>query len=216
MGISSPISSIERSFNIFSAFLNISSNFAASGSVAARAARRGPTFLDKDIFASPTPSLVNGSKENCPLLLKKHTKSDGPAAPRIGRACPFGTNCVEPCIGALRFQPFASGEIWKLDNLPRNWANPVLSVRGVDPSPMEITRPILAAIWKYGHGSNRASIVAADVEYEELPRGRVVYNAKTSRFAMLCGLCILKNRKLVQKIKFASSNWGCRSANHRS
>jgi hypothetical protein len=99
---------------------------------------------------------------------------------------------------------------------PPQLGNPVLSVRGVDPSPMEITRPILAAIWKYGHGSNRASIVAADVEYEELPRGRVVYNAKTSRFAMLCGLCILKNRKLVQKIKFASSNWGCRSANHRS
>jgi hypothetical protein len=44
--------------------------------------------------------------------------------------------------------------------------------------------------------------VAADVEYQELPRGRAVYNAKTSRFTMLCDLCILKNRKLVQKIKF--------------
>jgi hypothetical protein len=90
VGISSPICSIELSFNIFSAFLNISSNFAASGSVAARAARKGPTFLDKDMFASPTLSLVNGSKENCPLLLKKRTKSDAPAAPRIGRASPFG------------------------------------------------------------------------------------------------------------------------------
>lgn len=52
--------------------------------------------------------------------------------------------------------------------------------------------------------------MAADVEFEELPHGRVVYNAKTSRFTMLCDLCIPKNRKLVQKMKFASSSWGCR------
>jgi hypothetical protein len=52
VGISSPIRAIELSFNIFSAFVNISSNFAASGSVTARAASRGPTFEDKDICSS--------------------------------------------------------------------------------------------------------------------------------------------------------------------
>ena|ERR1700730_12947656 len=43
--------------------------------------------------------------------------------------------------------------------------------------------------------------VPADVEYEELPRGRVMYDGKTSRFTMLSDRCILKKRKLVEKIK---------------
>lgn len=122
MGISSPIRSIELSFNIFSAFLNISSNFAASGSVAARAARSGPTFLDKDMFASPTPSLVNGSKENCPLLLKNTPNPTPPQSPGSAGPAPSGQIASSHASGALRFQPFASGETWKLDSLPRNWA----------------------------------------------------------------------------------------------
>jgi hypothetical protein len=43
--------------------------------------------------------------------------------------------------------------------------------------------------------------VPADVEYEELPRGRVIYNTKTTRFTMLSDRCILKDRKLVEKIR---------------
>jgi len=43
--------------------------------------------------------------------------------------------------------------------------------------------------------------VPADFEYEELPRGRVIYNTKISQFRMLTDRCILKNRKLVEKIR---------------
>lgn len=47
----------------------------------------------------------------------------------------------------------------------------------------------------------QSGTVPADVEYEELPRGRVIYNTKASRFTMLSDRCILKNRKLVERIK---------------
>jgi hypothetical protein len=43
--------------------------------------------------------------------------------------------------------------------------------------------------------------VPGESEYEDFPRGRVMYNTKTSRFTMLSDRCILKNRKLVEKIK---------------
>ena len=46
----------------------------------------------------------------------------------------------------------------------------------------------------------RAGTVPADMEYEEAPRGRVVYNVKTSRFILLADTCILKEGKVVQRI----------------
>jgi hypothetical protein len=43
-------------------------------------------------------------------------------------------------------------------------------------------------------------IVPADVEYEEQPRGRVMYNTKTRRFTMLADRCILKDGKMLARI----------------
>jgi hypothetical protein len=43
-------------------------------------------------------------------------------------------------------------------------------------------------------------IVRADVEYEEQPRGRVMYNTKTRRFTVLADWCILKNKKMLARI----------------
>ncbi len=46
----------------------------------------------------------------------------------------------------------------------------------------------------------RAGTVPADMEYEESPRGRVVYNSKTHRFTLLADTCILNQKKVVRTI----------------
>jgi hypothetical protein len=42
--------------------------------------------------------------------------------------------------------------------------------------------------------------VPHDIEYEEYPRGRVVYNKKTQRFALFADRCILKETPVVNQI----------------
>ena len=44
-------------------------------------------------------------------------------------------------------------------------------------------------------------VVPREMEYEEAPRGRVMYNTKTRRFTLLADRCILKRRDMVAKIK---------------
>jgi hypothetical protein len=46
----------------------------------------------------------------------------------------------------------------------------------------------------------QAATVPADMEYEEAPRGRVVYNAKRDQFTLLADSCILKDKNLVGAI----------------
>jgi hypothetical protein len=46
----------------------------------------------------------------------------------------------------------------------------------------------------------RRGVVTAGVEYDEPPRGRVVYNAGTQQFLLLADRCILKNPELVKRI----------------
>jgi hypothetical protein len=43
-------------------------------------------------------------------------------------------------------------------------------------------------------------VVPFDVEYEEPPRGRCVFNVKVDKFTILADRCILKKRNLVKKI----------------
>jgi hypothetical protein len=45
--------------------------------------------------------------------------------------------------------------------------------------------------------------VPADVDYEDLPRGRATYNTKTRRFRLLADKCILSDRILVKKLMSA-------------
>lgn len=40
----------------------------------------------------------------------------------------------------------------------------------------------------------------AAIEYEDAPRGRVVYNWKTRRFTLYADRCILKRKSVVKKI----------------
>ena len=42
--------------------------------------------------------------------------------------------------------------------------------------------------------------VPAESEYEEFPRGRVMYNAKTRRFMLLADRCILRDKNVVRRI----------------
>lgn len=42
--------------------------------------------------------------------------------------------------------------------------------------------------------------VPEDVEYDEVPRGRSVYDTKSRRYTLFLDRCILKNKKLVSQI----------------
>jgi hypothetical protein len=57
-------------------------------------------------------------------------------------------------------------------------------------------------VWTELQSSGR---VAADVEYEEYPRGRVVYDNRMGRFVIMADSCILRRRDLVREIS-ASMN----------
>ncbi len=46
----------------------------------------------------------------------------------------------------------------------------------------------------------QSGAVPADVEYEELPRGRVVYNTNTGQFTLLADKCILNEKKTIGKV----------------
>ena len=45
--------------------------------------------------------------------------------------------------------------------------------------------------------------VPADVEYEEFPRGRVMFNTKTRQFTFLADRCILRDKSMVSTIMSA-------------
>jgi hypothetical protein len=51
----------------------------------------------------------------------------------------------------------------------------------------------------------RVGTVPADMEYEESPRGRVIYHMKTRRFTFLADPCILKDKRIVHQIMSALS-----------
>jgi hypothetical protein len=46
----------------------------------------------------------------------------------------------------------------------------------------------------------QSSIAPGDMEYEEAPRGRVMYDTKTGRFTVLADTCILQDQNLVMKL----------------
>jgi hypothetical protein len=46
----------------------------------------------------------------------------------------------------------------------------------------------------------QSGIAPAGIEYEEPPRGRIMYNTNTRRFALLADRCILKDKRIVSKI----------------
>ncbi len=49
----------------------------------------------------------------------------------------------------------------------------------------------------------RQGIVARDIEYEEMPRGRVVYDTRQKRFAIYGDRCILRRKVVIRKIMAA-------------
>ena len=76
-----------------------------------------------------------------------------------------------------------------------------------------IDSTLLSAAEKYEdfriHSGNHVSVwekfqqngtAPREMEYEEAPRGRVMYNAKSQRFTLLADKCILKDKRIVSKI----------------
>jgi hypothetical protein len=54
--------------------------------------------------------------------------------------------------------------------------------------------------YQYWEQLQRIKAVPSDVEFDEVPRGRVAYDTKTREFTLLLDRCILKSKKLVSDI----------------
>ena len=54
-----------------------------------------------------------------------------------------------------------------------------------------------AKVWEH---YQRNGLVSREMEYEESPRGRVMYNTKTQRFTFLADRCILRDKNVVRRI----------------
>src|ERR1039458_6514089 len=57
-----------------------------------------------------------------------------------------------------------------------------------------------AEVWE---AFQQSGTVPPDVEYEEPPRGRVMFNTKTQRFTLLAHRCIFREKSVVRKIMSA-------------
>lgn len=53
---------------------------------------------------------------------------------------------------------------------------------------------------KYWGELQRDGSVSRDMEYEERPRGRVMYDTKTELFTLTADNCIVRNKRLVNRI----------------
>ena len=54
--------------------------------------------------------------------------------------------------------------------------------------------------YQYWEQLQRIKAVPSDVEYDEVPRGRVVYDTQTRKYTLYLDRCILRNKKLVSRI----------------
>ena len=54
-----------------------------------------------------------------------------------------------------------------------------------------------AEVWEQ---FQQKGLVFPEMEYEEVPRGRVMYHTKTKRFLLLADRCILRDKVIVSKI----------------
>jgi hypothetical protein len=52
-------------------------------------------------------------------------------------------------------------------------------------------------VWEH---YQRNGLVSREMEYEESPRGRVMYSTKTQRFTLLADRCILRDKGMVRRI----------------
>jgi hypothetical protein len=70
----------------------------------------------------------------------------------------------------------------------------------------------------YWTAQQRFGTVSREIEYEEHPRGRVVFNQRTQRFALYADRCILKRKAVVKRVMEAmhlpSSHTNIRTDGH--
>src|ERR1700683_612174 len=77
---------------------------------------------------------------------------------------------------------------------------------GLDTSPLSEAEPYGDCLGHrtshidYWTAQQRLGIVSREIEYEESPRGRVVFNTKTKKFALYADRCILNRKAVVKRI----------------
>jgi hypothetical protein len=81
----------------------------------------------------------------------------------------------------------------------------------LDASPLSAAEPYSECLTHhashidYWTAQQRIGVLPRDIEYEEPPRGRVVYKTKTQRFQLYADRCILKRKSEVSRIMKAMS-----------
>ena len=87
------------------------------------------------------------------------------------------------------------GIFWAVDGKPLIDSAPLPEA---EPYGDHLTHPRgHAAVWERFQQNGTAP---REMEYEEAPRGRVMYNTKSRRFTLLADKCILKDKGIVSKI----------------
>jgi len=69
--------------------------------------------------------------------------------------------------------------------------------------------------YKYWEWLRRMSAVPTDVEYDQVPRGRAVYDTQTRKYMLFLDRCILRNKKLVSRI-MAQMSFAAREHGNRN
>ena len=90
------------------------------------------------------------------------------------------------------------GIFWLIDGKPLIDSTPLSQA---EPYGDHLTHPRgHAEVWEQ---YQRVGTAPSDMEYEESPRGRVIYHTKTRRFTFLADPCILKDKSMVSTIMSA-------------
>jgi len=89
----------------------------------------------------------------------------------------------------------AVGIFWLINGKPLIDSTPLSEA---EPYGEHLTHPRgHAAVWER---YQRNGVVSPEMEYEEAPRGRVMYNTKSQRFTLLADRCILKDNGIASQI----------------
>lgn len=87
------------------------------------------------------------------------------------------------------------GIFWLVDGTPLIDST---SLSAAEPYADHLTHPRgHAEVWEH---YQRNELVSREMEYEESPRGRVMYSTKTQRFTFLADRCILRDKSMVARI----------------
>ena len=110
-------------------------------------------------------------------------------------------------------QPLKKSSVGRQRKRSAQIAEPQIGIFWLVDRKLLIDSTLLSAAEEYEdfriHSGNHVSVwekfqqngtAPREMEYEEAPRGRVMYNTKTQRFTLLADKCILKDKRIVSKM----------------